>query len=233
MSVLELIYPVGSIVFGTHPKIGEWELLPRGYVIETIDDSVPTTTYMKREKQIISADCLTKTYVETNETGLHKHANSTYYKSHKHSVSLPQHTHPLSLQNVVIEGKTEETFTDNTSDVEQYVSFGYKVGTNQGWVWVVGTGKNSSETGIVPENGEIVYDHIHKIQPTDVEITKLTGRTDSNSELIIETSQVAQEIDSPDTLDAGVHKHVVTIGKDEPDQFYNKSIMIRSYIRIK
>lgn len=231
MSILDLVYPVGSVVFGQHPQIGRWEQLPRGYVIETTDQSL-SVPYSLREKQIISQDCLTKRIVSTNERGEHSHQNRNVTFSHFHEVLLPPHCHSLSTKEIAVTGSTEQTYTYLTDADNQLTNMAYQVGTNQGWLWVGSTGNNSGGTSWSAPNGTVLYSHRHIVPSTPISITQIEGNTDFNSEILITTRPKELEVELPSTVEAGSHKHVVEIGKDEPDEFYNKSIILQAFIRI-
>lgn len=231
MAYLDLIYPVGSVVFGQHPTIGRWELLPRGYVIETTDVVLPNH-YSLRQQQIISQDCLAKRIVETNEHGEHSHQNRNLLFSHDHSVTIPAHSHYLDRTLLNIAARTQETYTDFPEAANQIVNKAYQLGTNQGWVWTGSVGLNSGGSTWSGPNDTVLYAHRHSIPSTPVSVDTFGGTTDEDSEKQINTSTKQLEVEIPSTYAAGSHKHVVSIGKDEPDEFYNKSIILRAYIRV-
>lgn len=231
MSILDLVYPVGSVVFGKHPSIGKWELLPRGYVIETTDQEL-SLPYSLRQKQLISQDCLAKRIVSTNERGEHSHENRNLTFSHFHEVLLPPHYHTLSTEEITITGSTQQTYTQLTDDENQITNKAYQLSTNQGWVWVGSTGNNSGGSSWSAPNGTVLYSHRHIVPSTPISISNISGVTDFNSETLITTRNKELEVELPMTVQAGSHKHVVEIGLDEPEEFYNKAIILQAFIRV-
>lgn len=231
MAYLDLVYPVGSVVFGQHPTIGRWELLPRGYVIETTDQDLPNY-YSLRQKQIISQDCLARRIVETNEHGEHSHQNRNTTFAHNHMVIIPAHAHNIDRELLTIAARTEPTYTNFPDADNQIVNKAYKLGTNQGWVWTGSVGLNSDGSTWSAPTDTILYSHRHSIPSTPVAVDTLGGTTDEYGETSVVTSVKQQEVEIPSTYAAGSHKHVVVIGREEPEEFYNKAVILRAYIRI-
>lgn len=231
MSILDMIYPVGSIVFGKHPTIGRWELIPRGYVIETTDQQL-TVPYSLRTNQVISANCLTKQIFQSNESGEHSHQNRELLHTHSHEIHVEPHTHLLNEDNIEITGTTVTGTTGFTNDDTQICDKCYQLSTNQGWVWVPSIGINSGGSQWTCSSEYTTYAHTHPVPPLDVNVDSIDGITNPGGEINSRTSNSTLQLDLPSTYAAGSHRHVIEIGSDNPEEFYNKAVITQAFVRV-